>query len=203
MKAADIMTAEVVTIKGSATVDQAVKLMKEKGLRSLIVDRRHEEDAYGIVTETDVVYQVTAYGKDAKQVRVFEIMTKPCISVSPNLSIEYVARLFANTHIRRAPVISDRLLGIISVTDILTKGDFVEQPKEVLLQDQIQQAIAQAREVCAEKGPADAACAAAWDIVEELQAEAAHQRDRQLPRTAFEEYLAENPEAPEARMYDS
>jgi predicted transcriptional regulator len=82
-----------------------------------------------MITETDIVYKVGAYGKDSKQVRVYEIMTKPCIVVNPELGVEYVARLFANTGIRRAPVIKDKLLGIISITDILRKSDFVENPK--------------------------------------------------------------------------
>jgi CBS domain-containing protein len=105
MKAADIMTKDVVTIRGSATVAEAVDLMKKKRLRALIVERRHDQDAYGILSETDIVYNVTAYGRDPKQVRVYEIMTKPCIVVNPDLGVEYVARLFANTGIRRAPVI--------------------------------------------------------------------------------------------------
>lgn len=203
MKAADIMTPEVVTIRGSATVAQAVKLMKEKSLRALIVERRHDQDAYGIVTETDIVYNVIAFGKDPKQVRVYEIMTKPCIVVNPDLAVEYVARLFANTGIRRAPVIQDKLLGIISVTDILTKGDFVEKPKAVLLEQRIQDAIASARALCAEKGVTSPECMVAWDEVEELQAEAAHQRANKIDKTAFDEYCEEYPEAFEARIYDS
>jgi len=103
MKAEEIMTKEVVTIRGSATVATAVRLMKEKGLRALVVDRAHDHDAYGIVTETDIIYKVTAYGKDPKLVRIYEIMSKPCIIVNPDLSVEYVARLFANAGIRRAP----------------------------------------------------------------------------------------------------
>jgi CBS domain-containing protein len=203
MKAADIMTKEVVTIRGSATVAQAVNLMKEKGLRALIVQRRHEQDAYGIVTETDIVYKVAAFGKDPKKVRVYEIMTKPCVVVNPDLGVEYVARLFANTGIRRAPVIKGELLGIISVTDILTKGDFVEQPKEVLFEQTIQEAIENARAISAEKGSTSPECAAAWDAVEEMQAEAAHQRARKVEKTAFEEYCEEYPEADEARVYDT
>lgn len=203
MKAADIMTKDVVTIRGSATVAQAVQLMKEKSLRALIVERRHDQDAYGIVTETDIVYKVTAFGKDPKKVRVYEIMTKPCIVVNPDLAVEYVARLFANTSIRRAPVITDKLLGIVSVTDILTKSDFVEQPQEVLFESKIQDAIKNARATCAEKGPTSPECAAAWDAVEEMQAEAAHQRVRNLEKTAFELYCEEFPEAMESRIYDS
>jgi CBS domain-containing protein len=150
MKAEEIMTKEVVTVGGSATVAEAVALMKEKNLRALIVEPRTETDPYGMVTETDIVYKVAAYGRDPKKMRVYEIMTKPCIVVNPELGVEYVARLFANTRIRRAPVIKNGLLGIISISDILRKSDFVENPK-----------------------------------------------------TNFEIYLEENPNAPEARMYDT
>lgn len=203
LKAQDIMTKDVVTIRGADTVAKAVSLMKERSLRSLIVERRHEQDAYGIVTETDIVYKVTAYGKDPKKVRVYEIMTKPCIVVNPDLGVEYVARLFANTGIRRAPVIKDRLLGIISVTDILSKGDFVEKPKSQMLEKELEKAITEARALCSSKGVMSPECAAAWDIVEELQAELSHQRSQKPAKTAFEEYCDENPEALEARIYDN
>ena len=202
MQAQDIMTADVETIRGSATVADAVKKMNDLSLRALIVERRHEQDAYGIITETDIVYQVAAYGKDPKKVRVYEIMTKPCIVVNPDLGVEYVARLFAQTGIRRAPVIKDTLLGIISVTDILSKSDFVEKPKSVLLERRIEAAIEEARSICAEKGVTSKECAAAWDVVEELQAEAAHQKAERLDKTAFDEYCQEFPDAAEARTYD-
>ncbi len=129
MTAKDIMTADVVTISGSATVADAVKVMKEKGLRALIVEPRSDRDPYGIVSETDIVYKVAAYGNDPKKMRVFEIMTKPCITVQPDLGVEYVARLFANTRTRRVPVVQDGLKGIVSISDILHKSDFVEQSK--------------------------------------------------------------------------
>jgi len=203
MKAEDIMTRDVITIRGSATVAQAVEVMKAKGLRALVVERRYDHDAYGIVTETDIVYKVTAYGKDPRQVRVYQIMTKPCIVVNPDLSVEYVARLFANTGIRRAPVIQGRLLGIISITDILTKSDFVDAPKELLLEEKIQTAIKEARAICTQQGAYSKACAAAWDEVEELQAEAAHQKAEGMvsAKVSFEEYCRDNPNAPECRNY--
>ncbi|NJK37400.1 MAG: CBS domain-containing protein [Oscillatoriales cyanobacterium RM1_1_9] len=203
LKAKDVMTTEVATIKGSATVADAVKKFNDLGVRALIVDRRHEQDAYGIITETDVVYKVTAFGRDPKRMRVFEIMTKPCIAVNPDLGVEYVARLFAQTHIHIAPVIQETLLGIISIGDILSRGDFVEKPKSLILAKRIEQAIAEARQICAQTGPTSKKCAAAWDIVEELQAEASHQKAERLEKTAFEEYCEENPDAFEARIYDS
>jgi CBS domain-containing protein len=130
LKAEEIMTREVVTIPGSATVAEAVALMKEKSLRALIVEPRTETDPYGTVTETDIIYKVAAFGHDPQKMRVYQIMTKPCIVVNPELGAEYIARLFSQARIRRAPVVEGRkLLGIVSISDILRKSDFVEKPK--------------------------------------------------------------------------
>ncbi|MBZ8180098.1 CBS domain-containing protein [Oscillatoria salina IIICB1] len=203
MKASDIMTEDVVTIKGSATVAEAVELMRENTIRTLLVERRNEQDAYGIISETDIIYKVAAYGRDPKKVRVYEIMSKPCVVVNPDLGVEYVARLFANTGIHCAPVIKGELLGIISVTDILHRGNFVEEPQEVVIAQEIEKAVIEARAICQEKGATSPECAAAWDIVEELQAEAAHQRAQKPEKTYFEEYCEENPDAFESRMYDT
>ena len=221
LKAKDIMTSDVITIRGSATVAEAIKMMKDKGLRALIVERRTVEDPYGIVTETDIIYKVAAYGKDPKIVRVFEIMNKPCITVSPDLGVEYVARLFANTRIRRAPVIEKELLGIISVSDLLIKGNFVEQPKRMFIEDELEAAREDARAICDEKGDTSRECAAAWDVVEELLAETADRRVQKqevgvgAPSTgsstsgieapedeALTSFCSLNPDDPACRVYE-
>ncbi len=202
MKVADIMSKKVITIRSFATVAHAVKLMQDYNLSSLIVERLDESDSYGIVTETDIIYKVAAKGLDPEQVRVCEIMTKPCIVVNPDLSTKSVAQLFANTGIRRAPIIRDKLLGVISITDLLMRSNFFQQPSAVLLKKQIEQKIADARKICAERGFASEECAAAWDSVEDLQAEEAHQQAEELKQTAFDEYCEEYPEAKDILRYD-
>ena len=123
LKARDIMTTEVVTVDGSATVAEAVRLMKEKGVRALIVERRSDDDAYGIVTQRDIVYSVMAERKDPTKVKVHEVMTKPLVVVTPDLDAVYVARLMAQKGLSRAPVIYEqKLQGVISVTDLVTKA---------------------------------------------------------------------------------
>ncbi|EKQ67158.1 CBS domain-containing protein [Leptolyngbyaceae cyanobacterium JSC-12] len=174
MKAQDIMTQEVATIRGSATVAEAVKLMKLKNLRSLVVDRRYDEDAYGLVTEEDITNKVVAFGKDPNQLKVYEVMTKPCVVVNPDLAVEYVARLFALTGVDRAPVIRGDLLGIISVTDILLKSDFLSNPRLAVLERALAEAKAAAQAIAQEQGEASEAFARAQEKVEELEAEAAH-----------------------------
>lgn len=116
------MTSQVVTIQGAASVAEAIKTMQKEHVRDLVVEPRSEEDAYGIVTEADIVYKVAAYGADPQTVAVHQIMTKPCLVVNPDLSVEHLARLFAQYHIRRAPVIKHKLLGVVSVTDIIRQS---------------------------------------------------------------------------------
>ena len=204
LKASDIMTEDVVTIRGSATVAEAVKIMKLHNLRSLIVDVRSSEDAYGIVTQTDIIYKVVAYGKDPEKMRVYEIMTKPCIVVNQDLGVEYVARLFANTGIRVAPIIKGELVGIVSVTDILNKGDFVEKPKVNILQRELDIAICEAKSICADKGVRSQDCIDAWELVEDIEAEANYQSEtykfeaKPLETTEFQLFCLEHPDILEA-----
>lgn len=69
------------------------------------------------------------------------------------------------------------------------------------IQEQIEQEIEQARAVCDIKGETSGDCAAAWDAVEELQAEAAHKRQVK-PKNSLEQYCDDNPDAAECRLYE-
>ena len=128
--AADIMTSDVVTIDPLATIEQAAKIMKQHNLRVLIVDRACGDDAYGIITTTDLAKAI-ANNKDPARTYVCEVMTKPCIVVNPNLSVEHIAKLFARSKIRIAPVIKNKLIGVVSLTDIINKTDCLTSGKYI------------------------------------------------------------------------
>ena len=70
------------------------------------------------------------------------------------------------------------------------------------IQEKIQEELAHAREVCSVEGASPGECAAAWDAVEELQSEAAHQREAIPAPNSLQKYCDENPEAAECRIYD-
>ena len=70
------------------------------------------------------------------------------------------------------------------------------------IQEQIEKELENARTVCSVDGGNSGDCAAAWDVVEELQAEAAHQRDSNPVKTSLEVYCDLNPDAAECRVYD-
>jgi signal-transduction protein with cAMP-binding, CBS, and nucleotidyltransferase domain len=176
--------------------------MEQSGYHAFVVDRRHEQDAYGIVTAADIVYKIAALGKDPDRVRVYEIMTKPCIVVNPDLGVEYVARLFAEHGLSRAPVIQKELLGLISLSDIVVKG-LTQLPSSPSLESTIAAAIAEAKAICAEQGATSLACRNAWDQVDRMQAELAHQRQEHLEKTAFESFVEEYPEVLESSLYET
>lgn len=71
------------------------------------------------------------------------------------------------------------------------------------IKSQIEQELEQARAVCDREGATSSECAAAWDAVEELQAEAAHQKTNpKSNKTSFQQYCEDNPDAAECRLYD-
>jgi predicted transcriptional regulator len=118
-KARDVMEKKFVCIDGSATVADAVQLMRKESVTALIVNRRTPDDAWGIITQKDVVSKVVDPGKSVAVVYVYEIMSKPLVTVAPGLALKYCARLFRMTGIRRAPVFDGKaIVGLLSNTEI-------------------------------------------------------------------------------------
>ena len=130
---ADIMTTEVFSVRSSAKVTQAIALMQAKHVRSLIVEKAVQSGAYGLITERDIVYKVTAQSLDPDHVTVGEIMHTPCLVVSPILVLNEVAKRFEQANAQRAAVVAqNQLVGIVSVTDIIMKSNVsaVELPHD-------------------------------------------------------------------------
>jgi len=122
LRARDIMDTRLVTILPELTVRDAATLMRHHGVRSLLVEKEAEEDAYGIVTYSDLVGKVLAFGFEPAEMTVEEIMTKPLVVVNPSLKVEMIARLFAQHNIGHAPVLEDhKVIGMISLTDLVTE----------------------------------------------------------------------------------
>jgi len=124
LQSKDVMRPNVVAIDGMATVREAIAKMQSENVTALIVNKRDPSDAWGIVTVTDLVREVISPGRPPEDTNVYEIMTKPVITVPPDMDIRYVARLLYRVGMRRAPVEAQgELLGMISLSDlVLRKG---------------------------------------------------------------------------------
>lgn len=119
----EVMKTHVDMVDGMVTVKEALATMRHVETKTLIVKKRHEDDEYGIVLMSDIAKQVLATGRAPERVNVYEVMTKPVISVDPEMDIRYCARLFDKFGLSRAPVVENRqVIGIISFTDMVLHG---------------------------------------------------------------------------------
>lgn len=118
--AKDIASSDLYYIDGLASVRDAIKMMKDKKVRSLIIQKRSESDANGIVTVTDIIKKVIIPNKTLDEVSVYEIMIKPAISIPASMNIKYIPRLMMNANIKFAPVEENgKYIGVISYTQFL------------------------------------------------------------------------------------
>jgi IMP dehydrogenase len=122
-KVSDILTRKgggVVAIDANTSVLDALRLMAEKNIGSVIVT---EEDEYaGLVTERDYARKVVLEGRSSDHTTVREIMSTGLPRILPASSIETCMHIMSETNIRYLPVFSnDRLCGIISINDVVTE----------------------------------------------------------------------------------
>ncbi len=119
----EVMKQEFDMIDGRITVMEALRTMKHVETKSLIVDKRNEDDEYGMVLISDIAREVLARDRSPDRVNVYEIMAKPLLPVDPDMDIRYCARYFEKFGLSRAPVVENRkVIGIISYTDMVLKG---------------------------------------------------------------------------------
>lgn len=124
-----VMKTEIDVVDGMLTVAEAMQRMKHPETRTLIIDKRDENDEYGIVMFGDLARQVLARDRDPGRVNVYEVMSKPVIHVDPEMDIRYCTRLFDKFGLSRAPVLENgRIVGLVSYSDIVLKGLFEQPP---------------------------------------------------------------------------
>lgn len=119
----DVMKQNFDMIDGRVTVMDALRTMKHVETKTLLVNKRNDDDEYGMVLLSDIAKLVLAKDRSPDRVNVYEIMAKPLLSVDPDMDIRYCARYFENFGLSRAPVVERRkIIGIVSFTDMVLKG---------------------------------------------------------------------------------
>jgi CBS domain-containing protein len=120
MLVAGIMKKKVVTISPLATVREALMTMKDRGVKSLVVEKRHPGDAYGLISYRDVARAVIADDGDIDLLNVYDIAQKPALQVSQHLEVRYLARLMIQYSVKSVLVIdNNELEGYVSDTDVV------------------------------------------------------------------------------------
>jgi predicted transcriptional regulator len=117
------MERDYVIVDGVATVAEALAVLREKNGHFLVVAKRHEDDEFGMVMVADIAKQVLARNRSPERTNVYEIMSKPVLSVKPGMDIRYCARLFDRFGVSAAPVIQDNeVKGIVAYDQLVLKG---------------------------------------------------------------------------------
>ncbi len=125
----DVMTHGVFTIEPTATVREAVALMIEKHTSSVVVERRDADDEFGIVTVTDIAAEVLGKNLSPDRVNVYEVMSKPLVSVAAEMNVVYAVRLLSRINLTRALVVDHQRnpLGIVTLRDMVLRT-LAEEP---------------------------------------------------------------------------
>ena len=123
VRAQDVMKQDFVLIDGMATVKDALDAVREKKARCIMVKKRHEDDEYGILLFSDIAKKVIGGRRAPERVNVYEIMSKPVISLEPELDVRYCARMFERFGLSHAPVIENgEVLGIVGYDGLVFHG---------------------------------------------------------------------------------
>lgn len=119
----DVMKTDVDIIDGMVTVAEALRDMKYPETRTIIIDKRHANDEYGLVMFGDLARQVLARDRAPERVNMYEVMSKPVVHVDPDMDIRFCTRLFDKFGLSRAPVLDNgKIVGLVSYSDIVLKG---------------------------------------------------------------------------------
>jgi len=117
-KVKEVMIKHVITCSPETTLQNAVKLMKEKNLTCLIV--LENKVPIGIVTERDIMFKAVANNLDGSKILIKKVMTSPIKSISPEDKIYHASNIMLKEGIKRLPVVKDnKLIGIIAQKDLL------------------------------------------------------------------------------------
>ena len=103
LKVRDVMVREVVTVDENASIKEAVDIMNEFQIGSIIVLENGK--AKGIVTERDLLRRVIAEAKDVVNTKVKEIMTTPLVVVEPGTDLEEAVKLMFESKIKKLAVV--------------------------------------------------------------------------------------------------
>ena len=121
IRVGDVMGSKLYTIDRLATVAEAMALMKRHEVSSLAVDRRDDDDEFGLLVVADIAREVIAKNRAPDRVNVYEIMSKPVWTLPSAMLARYAVRLLVRFEISRAVVVDYERhpLGMVTLRDLV------------------------------------------------------------------------------------
>ena len=118
-----VMQREVKIIDAMASAREALRLMASANVSSLVIERREEHDELGLVMISDIAEGVIGADKSPDRVNVYEVMTKPVVTLDADMHIKYAIRLLQRFELSRALVTDHErnLVGIVTLRDMVVR----------------------------------------------------------------------------------
>ncbi|GAA1052353.1 MULTISPECIES: CBS domain-containing protein [Dietzia] len=117
-----VMVPEVITISPYATLREALSMMRSHRVKSLVVDRQHPHDAYGLLSYNELLRAIVVEEGDVDLLNVYDAAVKPAISVGEDLSVNQAAAMMSRFHLNRLVVVrGNDLIGLLTMNDILAR----------------------------------------------------------------------------------
>lgn len=106
-----------------ATVSDAIETMREAGVSSLVVERRDSADEFGLLVITDIAREVIAKDRPAERVNVYEVISKPVLTLPVDMQVRYAVRLLVRFNLSRALVVDQTRtpVGIVTLRDLVLR----------------------------------------------------------------------------------
>jgi CBS domain-containing protein len=137
MKVKDVMTADPACCTSETTLQEVAQMMIEYDCGEIpVVNNERTKVPIGVITDRDIVCRTVAVGLNPLDLTVADCMSKPCVTVTPDISLEECSRILEENKIRRVPVVdaNGSCCGIVALADIALhagKGVTGEVIKEV------------------------------------------------------------------------
>lgn len=127
----DVMKTTLFIVDGLSSVDFAIREMQRRSVSSLIIERRNADDEYGIVTVRHIAEKALARNLPLKRTSVYEIMTKPALTVTADMNAKYAVRLISRLGRTRALVTQDtELIGLVTLRDLVVGYTALQDPQD-------------------------------------------------------------------------
>ena len=137
MQVKEVMTADPACCISETALQEVAQMMIDHDCGEIpVVESKETKLPIGVITDRDIVCRTIARGLNPLDLTVADCMTKPCVTVTPDMSVEECSRIMEENKIRRVPVVDAGgcCCGIVALADIALraqKGVTAEVVKEV------------------------------------------------------------------------
>jgi CBS domain-containing protein len=120
MQAHELMTKSIETVRPDATVEEVMKLLARKMIRSVLVEPKGSKDGFGVVAVRDIVNKVLARKLNPKKVKAGAVATKPVICVRKDMDTDQLLNLMKSYNIARVFVTDgEAIVGVVAYLDFI------------------------------------------------------------------------------------